>query len=268
MTPSTALERAMWLPASGLVTAGFVVLPLLVSAGFILASAWAGRRVGEPAAAWRRRSVRLTVAVLAWLLVTGLAAASGILRRFDVTPPPFVLLLIAVAFLGIAIPCSSLGSLLVRGLPLWAIVGSQVFRLPLELVMHRAYAEGVMPTQMSYSGQNYDIVSGITAGALGLWLLRGGVPRWVVVVWNVLGLALLVNVVTVAIVSTPPFRWFGDERMSTFVTYPPFVWLPAVLVTAALMGHVLVWRWLRPLASCASLTGTADSERSNKGGRS
>ena len=59
-----------------------------------------------------------------------------------------------------------------------------------------------------------------------------------------LGFVLLVNIVTVAIVSTPMFGWFGADRLNTFVTYFPFVWLPAVLVTAALMGHVLVWRWL------------------------
>ena len=29
--------------------------------------------------------------------------------------------------------------------------------------MHRAATEGVMPMQMSYSGQNLDIVSGVTA---------------------------------------------------------------------------------------------------------
>jgi hypothetical protein len=129
-------------------------------------------------------------------------------------------------------------------LPLWALVGFQVFRVPLELVMHRAYVEGVMPGQMSYSGQNYDILSGISAGALGFWLTRGQVPRRVVVLWNAVGLVLLVNVVAIAVVSTPLFRWFGDERLNVFVTYPPFVWLPAVLVTAALMGHVLVWRRL------------------------
>jgi small-conductance mechanosensitive channel len=129
-------------------------------------------------------------------------------------------------------------------LPLWALVGFQVFRFPLELVMHRAYVEGLMPVQMSYSGQNYDIVSGITAGALALWLGRGRVPRWVVAFWNILGFVLLVNIVTVAVVSTPLFRWFGNERLNTFVTYPLFVWLPAVLVVAALMGHILVWRRL------------------------
>lgn len=192
----------------------------------------------------RRRVVLLGAAVLAWLLVTALIAASGVLRWFDATPAPFAVLVLAVVVIGIAVPCSPLGARLVRGLPLWALVGFQVFRFPLELVMHRASVEGVMPVQMSYSGQNYDILTGISAGALGVWLTRGRVPRWVVASWNVLGFALLVNIVTVAILSTPVFRWFGNDRVNIFVTYPPFVWLPAILVMAALMGHILVWRWL------------------------
>lgn len=231
--------------ASPLVTWGFVALPLLVAAGFVVMCDWAGRRLGEDRLVRRRRVMRVSVAALGWLLVTALAAGSGVLRRFDATPPPVVGLVVAVAALGIAVPCSPLGTLLARGLPLWALVGSQVFRFPLELLMHRAYVEGVMPVQMSYSGWNGDILTGITAGLLGWWLARGRVPRAVVVAWNVLGLALLVNVVTIAIVSTPVFRWFGDDRLNTFVAYPPFVWLPAVLVTAALMGHILVWRKLR-----------------------
>ena len=231
--------------ASGLVTGGFIVLPLLVAAGFVLACDWAGRSLGEDATVRRRRTGLVGAAVVVWLAGTALIAASGILRRFDATPPPFAGFVLAIAVLGIALPCSRLGTLLVRGLPLWALVGYQVFRFPLELVMHRAYVEGVMPVQMSYSGQNYDIVTGITAGLLALWLALGRAPRWVVAAWNVLGLALLVNVVATAIVSTPLFRWFGDQQLNVFVTYPPFVWLPAVLVTAALMGHILVWRRLR-----------------------
>jgi hypothetical protein len=230
--------------ASPLVTGGFIVLPLLVGVGFVLACEWAGRRLGEPAAVRRRRAVGVGAAAFAWFVITALAAASGVLRRFDAFPSPFAGLVLAVTALGIAVPCSPLGSKLVRGLPLWVLVGSQVFRFPLELVMHQAYVEGVMPVQMSYSGQNYDILTGISAGLLGWWLARRRVPRWVVAAWNLLGLVLLANVVTVAILSTPIFRWFGDDRLNTFVTYPPFVWLPAVLVTAALMGHVLVWRKL------------------------
>jgi hypothetical protein len=234
----------MLLQASWIVTGGFVVLPLVVAAGFVIALEWAGRRLGEAPNVRRRRIVWVGIAALAWLLITALAAAGGALRRFDATPPPFGIFALAVIVIGVAVPSSRLGTLLVRGLPLWALVGYQAYRFPLELVMHRAYVEGVMPVQMSYSGRNYDIVTGITAGMLGLWLAYGRVPRWIVLAWNVVGFALLVNIVTVAILSTPGFRWFGDDHLNVFVTYPPFVWLPAVLVTAALMGHILVWRRL------------------------
>ena len=55
---------------------------------------------------------------------------------------------------------------------------------------------------------------------------------------------LLINVVTVAILGTPRFRYFGDQYLNVWVTYPPFVWLPAVLVLAALAGHLLIFRAL------------------------
>ena len=209
----------MFLEASAVVTGGFVILPLLLAAGFVLAGEWAGWRLGEGVTVRRHRTVLLGAAVLAWLLATALIAASGVLRRFDATPATFAILVLAVGIVGIAVPCSPLGTRLVRGLPVWALVGFQVFRFPLEMVMHRAYIEGV-------------------------WLGRGRVPRWVVASWNMLGFALLANVVTIAVLSTPMFRWFGNDRLNVFVTYPPFVWLPAILVTAALMGHILVWRWL------------------------
>jgi hypothetical protein len=37
-------------------------------------------------------------------------------------------------------------------LPLAALVGYQGFRVVVELLLHRAYVEGLMPVQMSYSG--------------------------------------------------------------------------------------------------------------------
>ena len=230
--------------ASFVVTSGFVVLPLLVAFGFVFADQWAGRRLGEPVSIRRRRMLRLGAAVVAWLMMTWILASSGVLHRFELRPPPFAALVLAIVIIGVAVPCSALGARLVRGVPLWALVGFQVFRFPLEVLMHQASIEGVIPVQMTYSGLNYDVVSGITGGALGGWLARASAPRWVVAAWNVLGFALLVNIVTIALLSTPVFHWFGADRSSVFVTYVPFVWLPAVLVTAALMGHVLVWRWL------------------------
>jgi len=60
---------------------------------------------------------------------------------------------------------------LARGTPLAVLVIVQSFRLPLELAMHRAFVEGLMPVQMSYSGLNFDIVTGTTALVLGLAMM-------------------------------------------------------------------------------------------------
>jgi hypothetical protein len=37
-------------------------------------------------------------------------------------------------------------------------------------------------------------------------------------------------------------RLFGDDAINVFVTYTPFVWLPAVMVLAALSGHLVIFR--------------------------
>ena len=178
------------------------------------------------------------------MALTATVAESGVLTEFDRRPPPLMLLLLAVAAMSIAIAWSPLGTRLVRGIPLAALVAFQGFRLPLELLMHRAYTEGVMPEQMSYSGRNFDIVTGVTAIIVAVLIQRGIAGRAVVSMWNVLGAALLANILFVAVASTPIFAAFGPDRLNTWVAYPPFVWLPTVMVVLAISGHLLIWRKL------------------------
>ena len=132
------------------------------------------------------------------------------------------------------------------GLPMAALIGYQAFRVLVELLLHRAYREGLMPVQMSYSGRNFDIVSGITALLLGAWLvIRPTLSRRLVFAWNTLGLALLINILGVALLSAPtPVRVFMNEPANVWITHAPWVWLPTVMVLAALFGHVLVYRRL------------------------
>jgi len=89
-----------------------------------------------------------------------------------------------------------------------------------------------------------DIVTGITALAVAALVASGRGGRALVTAWNVLGLALLLNVVVVAILATPRVAYFGSERLNVWVTYLPFVWLPAVMVLAALAGHLVIFRAL------------------------
>ena len=226
----------------------FVVIPVVLVLALALGIAVASWRVGERALATQRAITVLIVGGV-WMFAWWMVASTGVLRQWDATPPPFAAVVIGVVAMALLIAGSGYGKRLGAGIPLWILVVIQGFRLPLELAMHSMYENGIMPEQMSYSGQNFDIITGVTALMIAP-ILRTGRARGLAVAWNAVGFALLVNVVVVAILSTPRFQYFGPEpeRLNTFVTYPPFVWLPTVMVTAALAGHLLIVRslWTNP----------------------
>ena len=206
----------------------------------------AGSATGDAARA-SRRAGRAALATAAWMAATFAAAAAGRLS-FTTVPPTMMVVIVLSLALALRIGLSGMGGRIAAGVPLAVLVGVQGFRLPLELLMHRAYAEGLMPVQMSYSGRNFDIVTGSTALVLAaaLWLAPQRVSPRLVLAWNVLGSALLLNVLTIALLSAPtPLRVFTNEPANTWITQAPFVWLPAVFVLAALAGHVVIFRRLR-----------------------
>jgi hypothetical protein len=223
----------------------FVVIPVLLVAALIWGTFVSWRRTGAtPARATRAATVVATIA-LVWMTSTWAAAQSGILQRWDRNPPPFGLLVAGIVTLSLAAAFSGFGRRLARGIPLWILVAVQGFRLPLELAMHAMYERGVMPPEMTYTGRNFDIITGASAIVVAAVLARGRGGRAIVAGWNLLGLALLINVVIVAILGTPRFRYFGDDHLNVWVTYPPFVWLPAIMVLFALAGHFVIFRALR-----------------------
>lgn len=191
--------------------------------------------------------VFLAVALDLLLVFPGLFACLGYLDRYDTRPPVALLPVLAATLLTVGIAISGIGARFSR-LPLSGLVGYQVFRVAVEWLLHRLYVEGVVPVQMTFHGRNFDIVSGITGGLLGLWLMKRPASRFVIMLWNCLGLALLVNIVTVAVLSAPvPFRTFVEEPANRLPSLFPYVWLPTFLVQSALFGHLVVFRAaLRP----------------------
>ena len=222
---------------------GFVGLTVVLGALFIAAVYWSSIRTGLARKIAIRRTVVAGMLALAWIALTGTAAARGLLHF---SAPPTMLLTIAVSIvLAIVLALSPLGRRIALGLPVVALVSYQGFRVIVELLMHRAYSEGLMPVQMSYSGRNFDIVTGITALALGAWLATGHSSRKLLVTWNTLGVVLLVNILAVAFLSAPtPMRRFMNEPANDWITRAPWVWLPTVMVFAAVFGHVALYRRL------------------------
>lgn len=192
----------------------------------------------------RRAALVAAAAIAGWLAASYALAASGALRNFSATPPRLLIFMAAATLVTTTLAFSRWGRRLIDGLPASALVGFQAFRIPVEWFLDRVYHEGVIPVQMTFEGRNFDIVSGFTALAVAAVCVRSRIfPRGLVLAWSVLGTALLIHIVAIAVASAPgPLRVFHNEPPNTFVASPPFVWLPAFLVQAAWLGHLLVFR--------------------------
>jgi len=193
----------------------------------------------------RRALSVAVVAAISWLGLWGLLACAGALNVWDGFPPRALPALVTLFVTSVWFAFSRTGDALARGLSFRWLIGFQVFRLPLELMLHQAMVEGVMPVQMSFEGLNFDIVTGVSAGLIALASTWLPLPRWVCWAFNLLGSTLLAVILAVSIVSMPTFALFGSDRVNTWVFGFPYVYLPVVMVQFALVGHLLVFRKLR-----------------------
>ncbi len=228
----------MVVPSTGSSIA-FCLIVLAVLATFV----WAVR------AAQPTKTIRVAVGCLLGLIVTALIARSGVLER-EMFPPPLMLYLMGSLATMVAIAFSRLGTSLVEHTPIAVLVGFQAFRLPLELVLHSWYEQGVLPIQMTYSGHNFDIVTGVISLLAGVYLWRVDEPshrRARVCVWvvNLVGTALLLTVATIAVLSSPlPIRLYTNDPPVLLALHVPSTWIVPFCVGSALCGHLLVFRWL------------------------
>jgi hypothetical protein len=225
-------------------TYAFVALVLALCAAFVVGVHRAGRLSGEPPAVTRLLTLRVTRLTVAWLAVTAGVSASGVLET-PVLPPPALGFLFGSVLVPAVVALSPLGTRLLA-LPLWALIGFQVFRLPLELILHRWAADGTLPPQMTYDGDNFDILTGVLALPAAALAAARPALRWPIWAWNVLGFALLANVSRVAVLSSPiPFRTYLNEPPVLLAFHAPYSWIVPFCVGGALLGHILVFRALR-----------------------
>lgn len=190
-----------------------------------------------------RRNPRLGSAFFVWLAVTGLLGGTALLHDFSRTPPRLPLLFglsFAVIYFASYFPGPQ--ALIEKPGLAW-LIGLQVFRVAVEIFLFLGHRAGFVPVQMTMEGRNFDVVTGLSAMPMAWLVAKKLAPRWLVHAWNTMGLALLLNVVVIAVLSMPtPLRRFHNEPANTFVTYFPYVWLPLYLVQVAWMSHLLIFR--------------------------
>ena len=184
---------------------------------------------------------RFLVLILIWAGVSAALSLSGFLSDFSNFPPRMFLILGIPLVLVTIFTFSTKSNLYLKKIPPEWIVNLQSFRVVVELFLWWAFVDNLLPVQMTFEGRNFDILAGLTAPLVAvLWLRPSGHKPILVIIWNCLGLMLLLNILIIAVLSMPtPARYFTNEPANTLVATFPWVWLPGILVILAYALHIL-----------------------------
>lgn len=113
-------------------------------------------------------------------------------------------------------------------------------RLLVELVLHALYEIKFIPKVMTYEGNNFDILIGITAIIIYYLYRNGKLSSKAFLIWNYIGLIFLINIVLTAIISAPgPQQLIAFDQPNKAVQHFPFSLLPAIIVPIVFFSHIL-----------------------------
>ena len=185
-------------------------------------------------------------ALCAWFIYVGVLGYLGVIANTAMFPPGIALIFVpVVAFLVLFIVRvgSSAGARVALVFPLWVLIGTQAFRVGVELFIHQLWIDGLVPKMLTFAGANVDIYIGASAPVIAWLSMRGRWGQRLALLWNVLGLLALANVVTRAVLTAPgPLNLIHAEVPNRMIGTFPFMFIPGFFVPLAVVLHVLAIR--------------------------
>ncbi len=226
-----------------------VALLTALVAVMVGALVWAVNAAAQRANMLPARRRTLVVAVVfvisSWLALAATLAATGLLSVWTARPPRVLMLPLAVFTTMVLVARTATFRQLLAGLPAWWPVALQTFRIVVELVLWRLFVRGDVPVQMTFEGRNFDLLIGVTAPLIAAGVAAKRIRPRVLLAWNVVGLAMLANVVGTAATSIPgPLHVAWPGPPLTAIGDFPLVWIPAFLAPCAVFLHIVSIRKL------------------------
>ena len=195
------------------------------------------------AASWSKT----VMAIMAgWIILQTIVSLSGFYLVSDTMPPRFVLLLGPPVLFIITLFLTKKGRRFIDSLSVRWLTILHTIRIPIEMILFGLFLHKLIPQIMTFEGRNPDIFSGITAPIIFYFVfVLKSLNKRVLLVWNIICLALLVNIVSIAILSAPfTFQRFAFDQPAIGVLYFPFILLPCCIVPLVLLSHLASIRQL------------------------
>ena len=204
---------------------------------------WGLKKVSGKKVFWRA-----LLLLAGWILLLAALSLRGFFADFTRLPPRLPLAVLLPLPVVLWVVSTKKGQALLKKVPPQWIIYLQTFRIVVEIVLWLGVLRELLPVQMSFEGRNFDILSGLLAIPVGYYCFvkKTGPSRAVVLLYNIGGLLLLLNVLVIAVLSMPtPLRVFHNEPANTLVVQFPFIFLPGLLVPLAYTLHIFSLRqWM------------------------
>lgn len=184
---------------------------------------------------------RYIIFSVAWITYVCIMAGSDFLADFSL-PPKMVVFIVMPALLMVAVFFSmKKAATIISSYPIALLVYYQSFRIIVELLLWGLYKEGVGPDLVTFEGCNFDILAGFTAPIIAyLAYSKKVLSHRAVIAWNIAGLLLLVNVVTIFItlVVKPTLWGYTEVPISYDFTRVPYIFVAGMFMPTAVFMHV------------------------------
>ncbi|MEO6167158.1 MAG: hypothetical protein ABIO46_03805 [Chitinophagales bacterium] len=186
-------------------------------------------------------SKRILLIIAGWSILQCLISLTGFYLNPDAIPLRFLFSIAPGLAAVILLFFSERGRSLIDSWDIKKLTLLHIVRLPVEITLFCVFLAGLIPQSMTFEGNNFDILSGITAPIVYCLVFIFKKANWKLLLsWNILCLALLVNILAIAILSAhTPFQQFAFDQPNIGVTYFPFVLLPSVVVPLVLISHLV-----------------------------
>lgn len=194
----------------------------------------------------KNKKVVLSVCVV-WLVLQALIANTGFYLDTLTMPPHFTLAVAPALLAIIMLFATKAGRRFIDKIDFRTITLLSIVRIPVEIVLYWLFVNKAVPQLMTFEGRNFDIISGITAPVIYFVCFKRSnvVNKKLLLLWNIVALALLLNIVINAVLSAPfRFQQFAFDQPNIAVLYFPYVWLPSFIVMIVLFNHLIALRRL------------------------
>ena len=126
----------------------------------------------------------------------------------------------------------------------WCVLIHSI-RIFVEINLYWLFIYKQVPALMTFEAGNLDILAGLTAPFIWWAFSRGHIGKMGLLTWNSLCLLSVLNAFVRAMLSAPfPFQKFAFDQPTIAILRFPFVLLPAFIVPAVLLCHLVVFRKL------------------------